>query len=125
MDKASADKLVEALLSEKFTQTKNTLRGDDGFCCLGVACEISGLSSWVEEEAGHVGVCHNTYLRSYAELPLKVQRQYGFYSPTGARADGGKLKIGEKDYNDIASANDAGESFRDIAEYITENYEDL
>jgi hypothetical protein len=42
---------LEALRSRKYKQAKGTLReveanGRESFCCLGVACEISGLGEW-------------------------------------------------------------------------------
>ena len=42
-------KLVEALESEEYTQTTGQLRSEYGFCCLGVACDISGLGEWTLE----------------------------------------------------------------------------
>lgn len=39
-------KWVAALRSGEYKQCKNSLRQEDGFCCLGVACDISGLGSW-------------------------------------------------------------------------------
>lgn len=36
----------EALLSGKYKQTRNLLKDHDGFCCLGVLCDISGLGEW-------------------------------------------------------------------------------
>lgn len=36
-------KWVEALRSGEYKQGKDQLRGGDRFCCLGVACEVSGL----------------------------------------------------------------------------------
>lgn len=50
-------KLIEALRSGKYEQTQGTLRRviehdgkPPGFCCLGVACDISGLGAWVERD---------------------------------------------------------------------------
>lgn len=42
---------VAALRSGKYQQGRNTLRTVDGrFCCLGVACDISGLAQWTDHE---------------------------------------------------------------------------
>ena len=42
---------VAALRSGRFQQGKGSLRPTaDTYCCLGVACEISGLGKWVEIE---------------------------------------------------------------------------
>jgi hypothetical protein len=42
---------VEALRSDEYVQGKCTLRGEapdrpERFCCLGVACDLSGLGEW-------------------------------------------------------------------------------
>lgn len=40
-------KWVEALESGEYQQGRGALRNDDDtYCCLGVACEVSGLGSW-------------------------------------------------------------------------------
>ena len=41
-------KWVEALRSGKYEQNTGSLRNADtgGFCCLGVACDISGIGEW-------------------------------------------------------------------------------
>jgi|SRR6185437_2598790 len=40
---------VEALRSGAFDQTQGTLRDNNGFCCLGVACNIIDHNRWAEE----------------------------------------------------------------------------
>ena len=37
---------VKALRSGEYEQTTGALRRGDGYCCLGVACDISGLGEW-------------------------------------------------------------------------------
>ena len=37
------DKWVEALRSGKYKQCKGRLQKKDGYCCLGVLCDISGI----------------------------------------------------------------------------------
>ena len=43
---AAVREWVAALRSGKFTQCKGTLRLGDHYCCLGVACELSGVGEW-------------------------------------------------------------------------------
>lgn len=46
-------KWLEALRSGKYEQAHRFLRVGNAFCCLGVACEISGRGHWVEvQDAG-------------------------------------------------------------------------
>ena len=35
-----------ALESGEYKQGRGRLRDDNGFCCLGVACDLSGLGEW-------------------------------------------------------------------------------
>lgn len=37
----NAKKWVEALRSGKYNKTKKVLRNQEGYCCLGVACEVA------------------------------------------------------------------------------------
>src|SRR4051812_22232694 len=37
---------VDALRSGKYERTTGWLRWGNGYCCLGVACDISGLGEW-------------------------------------------------------------------------------
>lgn len=53
---------AEALESGKYEQTTGELRGDEGFCCLGVACDISKLGDWKND----------CYLGVSDTLPTKV-----------------------------------------------------
>ena len=46
MKKEVADEWIKALRSGDYNQTKESLSDGDGFCCLGVLCDISGLGSW-------------------------------------------------------------------------------
>lgn len=51
MKKDIAMKWVEALRSGKYKQTRGTLKNNEGFCCLGVLCEINGIDMTVQSEA--------------------------------------------------------------------------
>ncbi len=43
-------KWVEGLKSGKFPQAGGALKTEEGFCCLGVLCEVTGLGTWGEKE---------------------------------------------------------------------------
>lgn len=60
-------KWLDALRSGKYTQTKQVLRDEDGFCCLGVACDIYDSSLW---EGG-------TYMGNDIDLHPEVNDAYG------------------------------------------------
>lgn len=37
---------IKALRSGKYTQTRRTLKDQDGFCCLGVLCDVLDPKGW-------------------------------------------------------------------------------
>ena len=122
MKKSKATRLVKELRSGSYSQGMSLLvDSEDNFCCLGVACNISSADlDWTEDSSG------DWYMASkYGELPKKVQKEFGFASPEGARRDGDKLSIGGIEYQSLAMANDGGCTFDEIADYIETNYLEL
>lgn len=55
MNQENVAKLVAALRSGEYEQVSGCLRSKDSYCCLGVACDISGLGTWEEREAWAMG----------------------------------------------------------------------
>jgi len=52
---------VEALRSGKYHQGRGALRVGEKFCCLGVACDISGLGQWVPLKVDNVPTLAQAY----------------------------------------------------------------
>ncbi len=102
------NELVAALRSGKYQQSRKTLRNSTGFCCLGVACDISGISEW-DDKYEYDG-CESI-------LPKSVMEYYGFCS------SGGWLKNGDE--IGLAKMNDAGKSFDEIADFIDAHWQEL
>ena len=99
-------KWVDALESGKYTQTEGTLKDAyGGFCCLGVACDVSGLGKWDKD---------GFYLKEDGGLPKKVVDYFGLEDSTGFEVKKGSY-IGKflTDLNDAA-----GLSFKQIAKYV-------
>ena len=105
---------IEALRSGKYTQTKQCLKNDKGFCCLGVACEISGLGQfeakkevleYLPDGNNVMGIVHK-YLGESTELPEEVFTLMG-------------LPYSEFE-QDLIKMNDDGISFSEIADYLEE-----
>ena len=96
--------LVIALRSGNYKQGKKALRKDNFFCCLGVACDISGLGEWN----------NGLYLDKDAYLPLEVMNYYGFVDQTGSfeNPDGINFRIS------LSSLNDMKTTFEEIANII-------
>jgi len=106
MKKEIADKRISALRSGKYQQTRGHLRDSKGYCCLGVLCDISGISEWKELD---------TYEGDCKYLPRSVMEWSGMSSFWGS--------IPESD--GLANKNDKGESFNGIADIIETNWEIL
>src|SRR3990167_8465561 len=73
INKARVRRLVTALRSGKYKRGKGQLRDDDKFCCLGVACDISGVGEW----QGDAYVVKK-WGAGFATLPGPVAKYFGF-----------------------------------------------
>lgn len=76
---AARKKWVKALRSGKYEQTTGRLTRDGKYCCLGVACDVSGLGKW--EYGGAFGADLYRTKMGEAEgwsLPYEVINRLGF-----------------------------------------------
>lgn len=94
---------VDALRSGKYRQATKQLRSGDAFCCLGVACDISGLDRWRSAEMPF-------YLHENRMLPAEVQKWLGLSGKLGG--------YGVRIRTYLADLNDSGKSFAEIADII-------
>src|SRR4051812_48603183 len=118
-------KLVEALRSDKYNQGRSRLRHGDEYCCLGVACDISGVGKWYPSLENSQRFVYDTAKAGYrtAEgyvLPDAVKDWLGW--KTDANGTFREMVEGE-DEDDVAltGLNDAGVPFADIAATIEAN----
>lgn len=119
--------LVDALRSGNYRQGQGQLRRKlvqadaqfDEYCCLGVACDISGVGSWQPqpESQDYVyempdGTGDSIY------LPRAVSDWLGW-------AEDGAIRVNDsiRSPGTLASLNDDGKSFLDIAQAIEDNAE--
>ena len=102
--KSNRKKWVEALRSGKYEQTKGTLKTEDKFCCLGVACDISGLAGWTDDDL---------YMRRLSYLPIDVADWLGLEDREGAFRIGNELVY-------LSALNDKGYTFEMIANIIAD-----
>jgi hypothetical protein len=98
-------KLVAALRSGKYQQARSALRIDYRFCCLGVACDISGVGQW---EDGYYR-CPTSEESGY--LPEDVQPMFGF-------GDCGPIITINGKADRLAGHNDCGATFSEIADAL-------
>lgn len=110
MKKEVADKWIEALESGKYRQgkakLKNTIYAKECYCCLGVLCEISGLSKFE----------HGRYFNDAVYLPEEVVEWAGMKNRYGLIEGHDALT----DMNDILEW-----SFQRIAAFLREHWEAL
>lgn len=97
-------RLIKVLRSDLYKQGHVWLRQNDCYCCLGVACDISGLCKWTPSKIG--GVYY--YLKYNSILPEQVQEYYGFPDNYGCCKDG----------LDLVLLNGRGFNFKQIADII-------
>lgn len=109
---------VEALRSGKYRQTDAALRRGDGFCCLGVACDISGLGEWSDTDVDGKVIYRVGEEPAPNYLPKAVVSWLGVagYNPR-VKVDGGTEVL--------AMMNDNGSSFTEIADIIESEPEGL
>jgi len=95
MDANLKAKWIEALRSGKYKQTTHYLKDDQGFCCLGVLCDIQGADfDAIRTEFGTL---------SLSSSPQKYLGGLGMMAPR------------------LTTLNDDGKSFAEIADYIEMN----
>jgi hypothetical protein len=105
-------KLIAALRSGKYKQTVSQLKDheDDAYCCLGVACDISGLSKWEKFEIQGVKNIP-VYFGEDGNLPKQVKEYYGFRDKLGSFLEKGVEES-------LTTLNDQGKTFKQIAQKI-------
>lgn len=105
---------IAALRSGNYKQgTQYLRRVDDTYCCLGVACEISGLVTPIRD----AHICY-TYGQDFynVSLPPSVRNYYGFRS-------GGGEPSGNKSLKQLWELNDLNNfSFEQIANHVEANW---
>lgn len=128
MKKSIAMKWVKALRSGKYKQTRGKLRGQRGYCCLGVLCDIYDNKQWEKaDEPFHDESTAFVFGDAGEEttLPNEVQKWAGIKTD-----DGRHEKIGTRhDFDSrgsLVTLNDKQKwGFKKIAKFIEKNYRGL
>lgn len=63
---------LDALVSEEYKQTRNKLQNENGFCCLGVACEV--LIPKSKQQKNDLGHLSGPYPHCQEHAPKWLQR---------------------------------------------------
>jgi hypothetical protein len=99
-------KWVAALRSGEYKQGHTYLRNrDNKFCCLGVLCDIIDPTLWTQEQKFETSF---SYLGRLAELPGSLQEEFEL----------GNMGTHPNLDQSLASMNDGGCSFEEIADII-------
>lgn len=108
-------KWIEALRSGNYAQTRDGVLYDgEGYCCLGVLCDVVGLKPEYNEERDHWYV-HDKGLRDYEVLPEHLAERLGL-TICGDLPE--KVWFDGKEFADLAHLNDRGADFNFIADVI-------
>ena len=126
MKKEIADKWVAALRSGKYSQGRHLLKqvaeeGTISYCCLGVLCELAiedGLDVSQQFFNGDYSFESNSAMLSQkVMLWADMKTMSGMYS--AFESDGNRRMY------DLSGDNDEGMSFAEIADIISEKWEEL
>jgi hypothetical protein len=98
---------LEALRSRRYKQTSGCLRDSEGFCCLGVLCDVVAPDLGLKWEKGKSARLDFSIAGSHVTLPLEVVEAAGV-SGIGVLPFGGNL----------SHLNDNGHTFAMIADVI-------
>ena len=102
-------KWLEALRSGRYPQTREKLRDKVGFCCLGVACDISGKGTWKASlsSKGQQVFVISPYSSSKTCIPSPLREEIG---------------LTEAEHKSLANLNDIRKAtFSAIAVWIERN----
>ena len=117
---------VAALRSGQYNQAQGQLRNGDSYCCLGVACELSGLGEWDGDQTLPTYVANSSY--SHSVLPEPIKRYYGLHNDSGSYKHIVPVDDDDYDhdlkpeenwyYDSLTELNDGGKTFAEIADII-------
>ncbi len=99
LPKAFKAKWLKALKSGKFKKGKEYLESDNRYCCLGVACKISGAI--ISGNPNYIQNDEYGKIKGIRKVPL-ILRGYYHYSVSET----------------LATLNDKNETFKEVIEYI-------
>jgi len=124
MDSSLKQKWVRALRSGKYKQASGQLKTEDGFCCLGVLCDVYDSTNWTVAADNDLG-------EAYQEWHYKISKLGGYTSimkdvlpDEVVDAAGLDLQNPEVPYGidgtrtSLAQLNDTGATFAQIADLI-------
>lgn len=123
MDTELKNKWLAALRNGEYKQATGYLKTQDGFCCLGVLCDIIDPDAWDNKLSGLENRSYawdsGGFGKSYYELPNHVLHDIGV--PRYHEAISVEENSSQLTQSYLANKNDGGASFSDLADWIEEN----
>jgi hypothetical protein len=116
-NKENMTKLVEELETGNRNQANGVLRDDIGYCCLGVACDISGVGEWKYDGMSYIYVTDKHW--SIGSLTTAVMNWLGIDTEDPYA---NMLIVEGAGATYASDLNDGGKSFAEIAKAIRETY---
>jgi hypothetical protein len=102
---------IEALRSGNFPQTAGNLHDSEGFCCLGVLCEVALRNG--------VRLTTDTFVEDEGLTTIWKYNENSDFPPAEVNEWIGLQDNEDGEYfNSLASMNDTGKSFSAIADYL-------
>ena len=103
---------INALRSGSYQQGRGRLRGEDGFCCLGVLCDLHprSRSEWKQHDGNWSSFGHHVHYP-----PLKIWEWAG-------ALDRKRMPVRPAEEIELAKMNDRGASFNDIADFVEQRF---
>lgn len=80
-NKRRIKRFIEALESGKYRQIPSSLRIEDRYCAMGVACDVSGVGQWVNKNVAYAYESDSEW-DSQLLAPGEVIDYYGFRDST-------------------------------------------
>jgi hypothetical protein len=106
-------------------QAKEVLYNGHGYCCLGRLCVVLGEQFFLTDESEDSDSHYQVMGDDEYVLPNALVQLAGMHANDGEPIDGRGIVVGSTTYKNLAEANDAGETMRDIAEAIDRDWERL
>lgn len=115
-------KWIKALHSRKRKQTFGCLRDEDGFCCLGVLCDVV-KGELGEDWLRRPGSTESSFMAESGVLPDTVIALVGMDALHGfSNAKSGEYLDHKRRLRNLAADNDSGKSFKQIANIIERRF---
>ena len=125
MDDQLKAKWLEALRSGNYKQTTGVLKNDEGFCCLGVLCDIMDNSKWsgtLDPDGDAYFYMFSNGKEELTDINSKVKDSLGLLKTVTVSYEDNYASYQDTIGQVLIDKNDSiGASFEDIANYIEQN----